>query len=180
MLDENTVTDDGVQQKGLASYFNELVKIEDCINEWDNVMLWERLLLGIMDENTIQAEAKKSPYSDKATVFEYTGNDGEFESDYSDYYNVHGLSYGIPNSYMYGGWAHCGYNYGTMDGVIKNLPTDAGSHWGPGHEIGHQHQNLLTVNGLTEVTNNLFGQTATGCLQISISNSCGWPGSPFR
>ena len=156
LLDENTVTDDDVQRKGLASYFNELVKIEDCINEWDNVMLWERLLLGIMDEQTILNEAKKSPYSDKSTVFEYTGNDGEFESDYSDHYNIHGLSYGIPNSYMYGGWAHCGYNYGTMDGVIKNLPTDAGSHWGPGHEIGHQHQALLTVNGLTEVTNNLF------------------------
>ncbi|MBR4128836.1 MAG: M60 family metallopeptidase [Bacteroidaceae bacterium] len=156
LLDENTVTNDSETQKGLASYFNELVKIEDCINEWDNVMLWERLLLGIMDEQTILKEAKKSPYSDKSTVFEYTGNDGEFESDYSDYYNIHGLSYGIPNSYMYGGWAHCGYNYGTMDGVIKNLPTDAGSHWGPGHEIGHQHQGLLTVNGLTEVTNNLF------------------------
>ena len=156
LLDEHTVTENGNTNKGLASYFNELVKIEDCINEWDNVMLWERLLLGIMDAETISKEAKKSPYSKKATVFEYTGNDGELESDYSDYYNVHGLSYGIPNSYMYGGWAHCGYNYGTMDGVIKNLPTDAGSHWGPGHEIGHQHQGLLNMRGLTEVTNNLF------------------------
>lgn len=156
LLDENTVTNDDVQRKGLASYFNELVNIEDCINEWDNVMLWERLLLGIMDAKTIENEAKESPYSDKATVFEYTGNDGEFESDYSDYYNVHGLSYGIPNSYMYGGWAHCGYNYSTMDGVIRDLPTSAGAHWGPGHEIGHQHQGLLNMRGLTEVTNNLF------------------------
>lgn len=156
LLDEHTVDTDGKTNKGLATYFNDLVKIEDCINEWDNVMLWERLLLGIMDEQTILNKAKKSPYSDKATVFEYTGNDGEFESDYSDYYNIHGLSYGIPNSYMYGGWAHCGYNFNTMDGIIQNLPTNAGSHWGPGHEIGHQHQELLTVNGLTEVTNNLF------------------------
>lgn len=156
LLDEHTVDTDGKTNKGLATYFNDLVKIEDCINEWDNVMLWERLLLGIMDEQTILNEAKKSPYSDKATVFEYTGNDGDLESDYSDYYNIHGLSYGIPNSYMYGGWAHCGYNFNTMDGIIQNLPTNAGSHWGPGHEIGHQHQALLTVNGLTEVTNNLF------------------------
>ncbi len=156
LLDEHTVDTDGNTNKGLASYFNDLVKIEDCINEWDNVMLWERLLLGVLGENTINAEAKKSPYSDKATVFEYTGRDGEFESDYSDYYNIHGLSFGIPNSYMYGGWDHCGYNFNTMGGVIQTLPTNAGSHWGPGHEIGHQHQNLLTVNGLTEVTNNLF------------------------
>ena len=156
LLDEHTVDTDGNTNKGLASYFNDMVKIEDCINEWDNVMLWERLLLGVLGENTINAEAKKSPYSDKATVFEYTGRDGEFESDYSDYYNIHGLSFGIPNSYMYGGWDHCGYNFNTMGGVIQTLPTNAGSHWGPGHEIGHQHQKLLTVNGLTEVTNNLF------------------------
>lgn len=158
LLDEHTVDTDGNTNKGLATYFNDLVKIEDCINEWDNVMLWERLLLGVLDKNTINAEAKQSPYSitDSKKVFEYTGEDGEFESDYSDYYNVHGLSYGIPNSYMYGGWAHCGYNFNTMEGIIQNLPTNAGSHWGPGHEIGHQHQALLTVNGLTEVTNNLF------------------------
>ncbi len=156
LLDEHTVDTDGNTNKGLATYFNDLVKIEDCINEWDNVMLWERLLLGVLGESTIKAEAKKSPYSDKETVFEYTGNDGEFESDYSDYYNIHGLSFGIPNSYMYGGWDHCGYNFNTMGGVIQTLPTNAGSHWGPGHEIGHQHQGLLTVNGLTEVTNNLF------------------------
>lgn len=158
LLDEHTVDTDGKTNKGLATYFNDLVKIEDCINEWDNVMLWERLLLGVLGKSTINAEAKQSPYSitDSKNVFEYTGEDGEFESDYSDYYNVHGLSYGIPNSYMYGGWAHCGYNFNTMEGIIQNLPTNAGSHWGPGHEIGHQHQELLTVNGLTEVTNNLF------------------------
>ncbi len=158
LLDEHTVDTDGKTNKGLATYFNDLVKIEDCINEWDNVMLWERLLLGVLGKSTINAEAKQSPYSitDSKNVFEYTGEDGEFESDYSDYYNIHGLSYGIPNSYMYGGWAHCGYNFNTMDGIIQNLPTNAGSHWGPGHEIGHQHQALLTVNGLTEVTNNLF------------------------
>lgn len=158
LLNEHTVDTDGNTNKGLATYFNDLVKIEDCINEWDNVMLWERLLLGVLDKNTINAEAKQSPYSitDSKKVFEYTGEDGEFESDYSDYYNIHGLSYGIPNSYMYGGWAHCGYNFNTMEGIIQNLPTNAGSHWGPGHEIGHQHQALLTVNGLTEVTNNLF------------------------
>ena len=158
LLDEHTVDTDGKTNKGLATYFNDLVKIEDCINEWDNVMLWERLLLGVLGKSTINAEAKQSPYSitDSKNVFEYTGEDGEFESDYSDYYNIHGLSYGIPNSYMYGGWAHCGYNFNTMEGIIQNLPTNAGSHWGPGHEIGHQHQELLTVNGLTEVTNNLF------------------------
>ncbi len=144
-------------EKGLGSYFNEQVNVEDCINAWDNVMMWERLVIGVLDENTIKAEAKKSPYSDKPYVFEYTGNDSDgYGSDYSEYYNVHGLSYGTNSGYMYGGWDHCGYHVNTMAGVIKDLPTNAGVQWGPAHEMGHQHQKPLTVNGLTEVTNNLF------------------------
>lgn len=144
--------------KGLGSYFNELVNIEPVIDEWDNVMLWERLLLGVLDKKTIEGNAKKSPYSDKDHVFAYTGDDIDgFGTDYGDYYNVHGLAFGVGgDAYMYGGWDHCGYHYNTMGGVILNLPTDAGSHWGPGHEIGHQHQELLNMRGLTEVTNNLF------------------------
>ena len=137
--------------KGLESYFNDVVNVEATINEWDNVMLWERLLMGLMSEETIKAEAKKSPYSDKPYVFEYTGND------YSEYYNTHGLAWGFDtDGYMYGTWDHSGYHLSTMDGVIKDLPTSSGAHWGPGHEIGHQHQQLLNMNGLTEVTNNLF------------------------
>ena len=145
--------------KGLGYYLTGKNLTEAVIDEWDNVMLWERLLLGILGENTINAEAKQSPYSitQSKNVFEYTGKDGEFESDYSDYYNVHGLSFGVGgNSYMYGSGDHCGYHYNTMESIIQNILTNAGSHWGPGHEIGHQHQALLTVNGLTEVTNNLF------------------------
>lgn len=144
--------------KGLGSYFNELVNIEPVIDEWDKVMLWERLVLGVLDKETIEGNAQKSPYSDKDYVFAYTGDDTDgFGTDYGDYYNVHGLSFGVGgSSYMYGGWDHCGYHYNTMGGVIQNLPTNAGSHWGPGHEIGHQHQELLNMRGLTEVTNNLF------------------------
>lgn len=149
---------DTEDNKGLAYYFNERVKIEDAINEWDNVMMWERLLMGVMNEATIKANALKSPYSSAPYVIDYTGKDGDaYACDYGDYYNVHGLSFGVGgNSYMYGSWDHCGYHYSTMSGVIESLPTNAGSHWGPGHEIGHQHQGPLNMRGLTEVTNNLF------------------------
>ena len=121
-------------------------------------MMWERLLMGVMNEATIKANALKSPYSSAPYVIDYTGKDGDaYACDYGDYYNVHGLSFGVGgNSYMYGSWDHCGYHYSTMSGVIESLPTNAGSHWGPGHEIGHQHQGPLNMRGLTEVTNNLF------------------------
>jgi hypothetical protein len=131
--------------------------VEDCIDEWDNVMLWERLVLGVLDETTTKAEAKTSPYSSK-DVFEYTGNDADgYNSGYGDYYNVHGLSFGVGgDAYMYGGWDHCGYNFNTMESIMISLPNEAGPHWGPAHEIGHQHQGPLNMRGLTEVTNNLF------------------------
>jgi len=144
--------------KGMAYYLNDRVSIEKVIDEWDDVMLWERLVLGVLDEATTKAEALKSPYSDKDYVFEYTGNDvGDYASGYSDYYNVHGLSFGVGgSSFMYAGWDHCGYHFNTLSGIMQSMPTDAGSHWGPAHEIGHQHQGILNMRGLTEVTNNLF------------------------
>ncbi len=133
--------------------------VKDIIDEWDNVMLWERMLMGLPSkEEYDKANATyNSPYSDCNEVFSFTGTDTEYPSDYADYYNLHGLSFGVGgNSYMYGSWDHCGYHYNTMKSVIQNLPTEAGVHWGPGHEIGHQHQGPLNMRGLTEVTNNLF------------------------
>ena len=145
---------------GLNHYLTGKNIIEDVIDEWDKVMIWERLLLGVLDKETTAAEAKQSPYSvtQSKDVFEYTGDDTDgFQSGYGDYYNVHGLSFGVGGSaYMYGSGDHCGYHYNTMESIIQEILTSSGSHWGPGHEIGHQHQALLTVNGLTEVTNNLF------------------------
>ena len=158
LLDEHTVDTDGKMNKGLKSFFNDLVKVEDVIDEWDNVMMWERFLLGVAPKEVTTSEKNvKSPYSESKHVVEYTGEDGDaFAADYGDYYNLHGLSFGIPNSYMYGTWDHCGYNFNTMGSIIGEICTSAGSHWGPGHEIGHQHQGIFNMRGLTEVTNNLF------------------------
>lgn len=144
---------------GMNYYLTGKGNVKDIIDEWDNVMLWERMLMGLPSkEEYDKANATyNSPYSDCNEVFSFTGTDTEYPSDYADYYNLHGLSFGVGgNSYMYGSWDHCGYHYNTMESVIQNLPTEAGVHWGPGHEIGHQHQGPLNMRGLTEVTNNLF------------------------
>lgn len=144
---------------GMNYYLTGKDNVKDIIDEWDNVMLWERMLMGLPSkEEYDKANATyNSPYSDCNEVFSFTGTDTEYPSDYADYYNLHGLSFGVGgNSYMYGSWDHCGYHYNTMESVIQNLPKEAGVHWGPGHEIGHQHQGPLNMRGLTEVTNNLF------------------------
>ena len=154
LRDEDAVENNGTQHKGLAHYLNQ-VDVNKVIDEWDNIMMWQRFMLGVLDEATTKDPEKNaiSPYSDGKLVVDYTGSDAY---GYSDYYNVHGLSLGVGYNYMFGGWRHCGYNYNTMESIIVNMLTSAGSHWGPGHEIGHQHQGLLNLNGLTEVTNNLF------------------------
>ena len=147
------IDNEGRTNNGLAYYLAQ-ADINKVINEWDNIMMWERFLLGVLDEATTKDTEKNviSPYSGQL-VIDYIGDD---VYGYGDYYNVHGLSYGIPKSYMYGSWDHCGYHYNTMQSIIVNMLTDAGSHWGPGHEIGHQHQTLITMRGETEVSNNLF------------------------
>ena len=155
---KDAVDNNGNPNEGLAYYLDQ-TDVNKVINEWDNIMMWERFLLGVLGKATTTDETKnvKSPYSNSDYVIEYTGEDGDvFATDYSDYYNVHGLSLGVGYNYMYGGWDHCGYHYNTMQSIIVDILTNAGSHWGPGHEIGHQHQGLLNLNGLTEVTNNLF------------------------
>lgn len=145
--------------KGMDYYLTGKNNVEKIIDEWDNILLWERMLMGLASEADCEAaNAKhKSPYSDSNSIFSFTGKDDEYPCDYADYYNVHGLAFGVGgDAYMYGGYDHCGYNYNTMHSIIDELPNNAGSHWGPGHEIGHQHQGPLNMRGLTEVTNNLF------------------------
>lgn len=179
LRDKDAVEDDGTQQKGLAYYLNQ-VDVRNVIDEWDNIMMWERFLLGLAPKEvtTDQNKNVKSPYSASNHVVEYTGNDGDdFATDYSDYYNVHGLSLGVGYNYMFGGWRYCGYNYNTMQSIIIDMLTSAGSHWGPGHEIGHQHQGLLNLNGLTEVSNNLFSNVVLWYFGESTSRVNGDEGS---
>ena len=143
-------------------------------------MMWERLLLGVLDENTVNAEAKQSPYSITNTrqVIEYTGGDQDYPTGYGDYYNIHGLAFGVGGSaYMYGSGDHSGYHYNTMGGIIQNMPTNAGSHWGPAHEIGHQHQNLLKIRKEMEVTNNLFSNVVLWYFGETTSRVNGTEGS---
>ncbi|MEE0804170.1 MAG: M60 family metallopeptidase, partial [Prevotellamassilia sp.] len=177
------LTDAGTgDDKGMATFFNsykdKTTSLEASIEEWDNVMIWERLLMGVLGEDVIEKEDKKSPYSDELKVTAYTGNDGDdFGCDYSEYYRIHGLSFGTEGGYMYGGWDHCGYNFNTMESVMLSIIDEAGPHWGPAHEIGHQHQGPLNMRGLTEVTNNLFSNVVLWYFGKSTSRYNGTEGS---
>ena len=164
--------------KGMRQYLNDLVNVEDVINAWDNVMLWERMLLGVAGKTAVDAHSPQSPYSTSDHVIAYTGEDASFPTGYDDYYNIHGLAQGVGgNTYMYGSGDHSGYHYNTMGGIIQNMPTNAGSHWGPAHEIGHQHQNLINMRGETEVSNNLFSNVVLWMYGETTSRVNGTEGS---
>lgn len=170
--------------KGLNYYLTGKNIIEKTIETWDNIMLTERMLMGLSSEAEYDAANSKwkSFYSKDPRIFAYTGKatDG-FHCDYSDYYNVHGLAFGVGGSaYMYGSWDHSGYHYNTMSSIISEIFTNAGSNWGPAHEIGHQHQEPLTLNGQTEVTNNLFSNVALWYFGKSTSRVNGDEGSLER
>ena len=177
------LTDEGtVDDKGMGTFFNsykgKTTSLSASLEEWDNVMAWERLLMGVVGKNTNAKEDKKSPYSNQPSVIAFTGEDTDgFGCDYGEYYRIHGLSFGTEGGYMYGSWDHCGYNFNTMESIMVDITTSAGSHWGPAHEIGHQHQGPLNMRGLTEVTNNLFSNVVLWYYGESTSRYNGDEGS---
>lgn len=178
--DKDCVDEGGGVNKGLKTLYTGKNIAKQSLQEWDKVMLWERMLMGVASKADVDAANAiwKSPYSGKDEVISHTGTlqDG-LACNYDDYYNVHGLAFGVPTGYMYGSWDHSGYNYNTMEAVLVSMITDAGSHWGPGHEIGHQHQQPFTLNGLTEVTNNLFSNVVVWYFGKSTSRVNGSEGN---
>ncbi len=163
---------DAEGHSGMIDLFpGENSKICESIAEWDNMMLWQRFLLGLSTQEALAENNIVSPYS-KKNVFQNN------VVDYSDYYNVHGLALSIAaGSNPHGSWKYSGYPCNALNDYNINILTSAGSHWTAAHEIGHQHQSLLTLNGLMEVTNNLFANAALWCFGKSTSRYNGTDGA---
>ena len=147
----------------MSEIFNEKAKISESIAEWDRMMMWQRFVMGLSQSADLSEHNIVSPYSSK-NVFATAGQD------YSNYYNVHGLAYSIGrDANPHGSWKYTGYPCGALVDYNCNILTSAGSHWTAAHEIGHQHQKPLNMNGLTEVTNNLFSNVTLWCFGKSTS-----------
>ena len=178
-------------ETGLATYFPEALpaslpanqRINAIVEAWDRIMLSEKITLGEVSKSVVDSMNLLYPrwdaaWENKAEMYDYEGY-AEFcdGRDYGEYYNHHGLAFGTVTGYMYGSWDHCGYHINTTHSILTQIATEAGPAWGPGHEIGHQHQGLFTVNGLTEVTNNLFSNIAVWYMGFGTSRVNGNEGS---
>lgn len=158
------VTESGATCKGTEYYFtadengDRRVRITDFLERWNRIVWAQNLTMGLESAESVAAANRLYPTLDNPSrgVYAYTGKDKEYASSYEDYYRMHCLAIGIPTGYMSGGWTSSNYNYGTFPAIIEGITTNAGNTWGPGHEIGHQHQGPINTAGLTEVTNNLF------------------------
>lgn len=158
------VVEGGTSYPGTEYYFtadaegNRRVRITDFLERWNRIVWAQNLTMGLESAESVAAANRLYPTLDNPSrgVYAYTGKDKEYASFYEDYYRMHCLAIGIPTGYMSGGWTSSNYNYGTFQAIIEGITTNAGNTWGPGHEIGHQHQGPINTAGLTEVTNNLF------------------------
>lgn len=195
----NHVEDNGSKwsHRGLAALFPEELprelpenqRINAIIEAWDRIMLSERMSLGVASRAEVDSMNELYPrydatWTEKAEIYNYDDalyafcdNLNDRDGDYSEYYNHHGLAFGTRTGYMYGSWDHSGYHVNTTPDILTRIATQAGPTWGPAHEIGHQHQALFTVNGLTEVTNNLFSNIAVWYMGMGTSRMNGTEGN---
>ena len=163
---DRMVSNDGKSYPGLSEILNDKVKIEDVIQAWDQLMFSQRLTLGVLSEAEIEEARKKYPTLDDKSrgIYGYIGNDPIADADYSDHYRVHGMALGQLTGYMVGSTGHSGYNISTFEaitvGMASKEQSNFGNIWGAAHEIGHQHQALLHMNGLKESSNNIFSNIA--------------------
>lgn len=82
-------------------------------------------------------------------------------------------AFSMDNSYMYATTYGTYYENGTLSSILNyyTMTHDPGSLWGPSHEMGHNHQQLINCVGCTEVSNNLFSNI--NVFEAGISNTRG-------
>ena len=160
-------------------------KVNKVLEAWDRIHLSELATMGLLSKaemdslNALYPRWNKNWSAKEGNIYDYT--EAMYTSrggvDYSKYFNHHGIALGNFSGYMSGGWRNCNYNQNTMGDIIGNIAISAGQTWGPAHEIGHQHQSVFTVNGLTEVTNNMFSNIAVWYMGMGTSRVNGTEGN---
>lgn len=160
-------------------------KINIMLEAWDRIMHSELATMGLLSKSQMDKMNEMYPrwydnWQKKGEIYDYTDYATAYceGRDYSELFNHHGLAWGeFGSTYMYGGGSLCGYHHNTMGSIIGKIANEAGPTWGPAHEIGHQHQGIFTLNGLTEVTNNLHANIAVWYMGMATSRVNGSSGS---
>ena len=159
-------------------------KVNAMLEAWDRIHISELATMGLLSKAAMDSLNALYPrpttdWKAAGPIYEYTDEmyAAQDNIDYGEYFNHHGVAYGNFSGYMSGGWKNCNYHHNTMGSIIGEIATNAGSTWGPAHEIGHQHQKVFSVNGLTEVTNNMHSNIAVWYMGLGTSRVNGTEGN---
>ena len=158
-------------------------RINAIVEAWDRIMLSQLITFGVANQELLDSINEVYPrwdgkWKNKGDIYNYEGYADFCEGrDYSDYFNHRGLAYGVTVNYMFASWDYCGYHVNTTESILTKIATESGSAWGPGHEIGHQHQGIFTLNGQMEVTNNLFANISAWYMGMGTSRVNGTDGN---
>lgn len=81
--------------------------------------------------------------------------------DWDGYFNNVLIASSVDHNYMYASSYGTYYNENTLSSVMSyEQMKSTGAIWGPAHENGHIHQNLINMVGCSEASNNLFSNVA--------------------
>ena len=160
-------------------------KVNKLVESWDRIHLSELATMGLLSKaemdslNNLYHRWDKEWKNNAGNIYDYTEAMYANQNgvDYGEYFNHHGIALGNFSGYMSGGWRNCNYNQNTMGDIIGYIAVSQGQTWGPAHEIGHQHQSVFTVNGLTEVTNNMHSNIAVWYMGMGTSRVNGSEGN---
>lgn len=126
--------------------------LNHTMDDWDRLMLIERLVVGAVTDDEILAEkAAGRDYYDLLADDDLTCND------YPEYFNNRLMGITIDNGLMFATNYRISCNYKNIDQFIKGSPS---GRWTCAHEVGHVHQNRIRLAGTTEISNNLFSNIA--------------------
>lgn len=154
LLENATYSKFTIKGKYTAMHFNTetyrntwKTTIDKSVDRFDSLVVWEKDLMGI-SESVANGSRDYPPYH-------LSGGDAFFPS----YYN--NINWAMEGDESYSGYANAStyrtaYNSPSCIDASFNVDNDNLDEWCVAHEVGHTNQEVINLEGCTEVSNNLF------------------------
>ena len=137
-------------------------KLGEVTDMWDWVIKSQHFVMGLRDDWTLPGK-----YGD--VIDDYIPN---LSKRFNNCFMASERSGGYMNACGYGAQ----YTEGTPSSILSYSNMKAGgSQWGPAHEHGHDHQKLINMVGMTEVSNNLLSNVSNYMFGAIVSRGASLP-----
>ncbi len=159
VFDAKVNRDDLAEWKSrIPGYNKDNYDVPMIVKEWNKMCQIQRITIGINSAASVKDAADQ--WGDYVN---WIVNDSQKEikgykcipdQDYADYVNNRHMAYTVQKNFMYATAYHTAYNVNTLRAITTQYPINAGQHWGPAHEYGHNNQHAYKIAGTTEISNN--------------------------